>query len=100
MVVHRPGLAAVHSSLRKETMTAATSFLAGLVAVGAFAALAIGDPAPSDPRIASVSEAEVCAGDGLPGSAYSRAHRTVRRPGVAGYQIDHVISLCAGGADN
>ncbi len=49
-------------------------------------------------QIASTSETEVCASDGRPGSAYSRAHRTYR-PGRAGYEHDHVVPLCLGGAD-
>lgn len=49
-------------------------------------------------QVASTSEAEVCASDGRGGSAYSRAHRTYRL-GRSGYEHDHVIPLCLGGAD-
>ena len=67
-------------------MTTATSFLAGLVLVGTVAAIAQAWPQSRDVRIASTSEAEVCATDGLPGSAYSRQHRVVKRRGRAGYE--------------
>lgn len=82
-----------------------TSFLVGVVVAGFAGALAIADQpsdaagAASDPRIASTNQAEVCASDGLPGSAYSRAHRVVKRPGRAGYEHDHIVPLCLGGAD-
>jgi hypothetical protein len=72
------------------------ALLAALIAGGSAFALA---QAPHDARIASTSEAEVCATDGLPGSAYSRAHRVVRRRGVPGHQVDHIVPLCLGGAD-
>ncbi len=52
-----------------------------------------------DPRIASTDVLEVCATDGLPGSAYSRRHRVIARRPVPGYQIDHIVPLCLGGAD-
>jgi|SRR5712671_4761550 len=78
---------------------AASSALVGILAVGALATLAI-IAEPRDSMIASSDVNEVCATDGLPGSAYSRAHRVVARKPVPGYQLDHRVSLCAGGADN
>lgn len=80
-------------------MTAATSFLAGL-ALAAAGILGMVVDTGMDSRIASISEAEVCATDRLPGSAYSRAHRVVRRRSVPGHQVDHIVPLCLGGADN
>jgi hypothetical protein len=50
-------------------------------------------------EIASRDLAAVCASDGRGGSAYSRAHRVVWRHGVAGYENDHIVPLCLGGAD-
>jgi hypothetical protein len=79
-----------------------TFALAALVAGGSLTALAISDDtiAPgADPRIASTDVREVCATDGLPGSAYSRAHRLVKRPAIPEHQIDHIVPLCLGGAD-
>ena len=81
------------------TVPRGTSFLAGIVLVGTLAALAIPEPR-AEGMIASTSEAEVCASDGLPGSAYSRTHRVVKRRGVPGHQIDHILPLALGGADN
>lgn len=78
--------------MRDSTIFAA-GFLATAVAMGLYANA--GGP---DPRIASTSEAEVCATDGLPGSAYSRTHRR-SRPGRAGYEHDHIVPLGLGGAD-
>jgi len=77
----------------------ATALLAALVTAGTLTALAIADTTHRDPRIASTDVAEVCATDGLPGSAYSRKHRTVMRRPVPGHQVDHVVPLCLGGAD-
>lgn len=77
----------------------ATALLAALVTAGTLAALAIAEPMHRDPRIASTDVAEVCATDGRPGSAYSRAHRAVMRRPVPGHQVDHVVPLCLGGAD-
>jgi len=80
-------------------MTArAASFAAGLALVASLGAIALAQPT-TDPRIASTDVAEVCASDGLPGSAYSRAHRVVKRAGRQGYQHDHILPLCLGGAD-
>ena len=76
----------------------ATAALAALVVGGSALALMAGSS--SDPRIASTSFAEVCASDGKPGSAYSRAHRVIPRKPVHGAQIDHRLPLCLGGADN
>jgi hypothetical protein len=73
-----------------------TALLAALVTAGSAFALA---QQPRDARIASADHAEVCATDGLPGSAYSRAHRVVKRKPVPGRIIDHAIPLCIGGAD-
>ena len=75
----------------------ATLLLAALIVGGSALALAVAEPA--DPRIASTDVAEVCATDGLPGSAYSRQHRVVTRRPVPGHQVDHVVPLCLGGAD-
>lgn len=50
-------------------------------------------------EIASTDVREVCASDGRGGSAYSRAHRVVRRHGIRGYELDHIVPLCLGGAD-
>lgn len=61
--------------------------------------LLVSDPSPQS-MIASTDVREVCATDGLPGSAYSRQHRVVARRSVPGYQWDHIASLCLGGADN
>ncbi len=74
-----------------------TAFVVG----GAFAQWATNNRphASGDLRIASTSFAEVCATDGQPGSAYSRAHRVVQRHGVPGKIQDHVLPICAGGAD-
>ena len=81
-------------------MTAATSFLAGLALVGVGVLMfEASDSAPLDPRIASTSVAEICRSDGLPGSAYSRAHRRHVWPKTPGYIHDHIIPLCLGGAD-
>ncbi len=80
----------------------ATTILAALISGGSLAALAIGDDTikpPADPRIASTDVNEICSSDGLPGSAYSRSHRVVKRRPVPGHQIDHTIPLCLGGAD-
>lgn len=49
--------------------------------------------------VASIDQAEVCAEDGRGGSAYSRAHRTSHGPGRAGFEHDHIVPLCLGGAD-
>lgn len=80
-------------------MTAATGFLVG-AAIPAFAAviMLVAEPSP-DPRIASTDVAEVCATDGLPGSAYSRAHRVAKRAATPGRIKDHIVPLCLGGAD-
>jgi hypothetical protein len=56
-------------------------------------------PAASAQEIASHDLAAICASDGRGGSAYSRAHRVVWRHGVAGYENDHIVPLCLGGAD-
>lgn len=77
----------------------ATAILAALVAAGSLAALAIPEPRAQQSMIASTDWNEVCATDGRPGSAYSRAHRVVKRRAVPGYVNDHVAPLCAGGAD-
>ena len=62
-----------------------------------------------DPRIASTSEAEVCATDGRPGSSYSRTHRkwddkrgTLAKAGIpwsdrALYEDDDSVPVCLGG---
>ena len=50
-------------------------------------------------EIASTDVSEVCAEDGLPGSAYSRSHRVVKRKPVLGKILDHIVPLCLGGAD-
>jgi hypothetical protein len=71
------------------------------------------DPHLTPGSIASADTAEVCASDGRPGSAYSRAHRSMnendRRSDFAryriawrdhrGYEDDHLVPLCLGGAD-
>ena len=75
----------------------AIATLAALVVGGSALALMAGST--GDPRIASTSFAEVCATDGKPGSAYSRAHRVVPRKPVPGHQVDHIVPLCLGGAD-
>lgn len=77
----------------------ATLLLAAVIVGGSALALSIADPVTGDPRIASTDVAEVCATDGLPGSAYSRKHRVVPRKPVPGHQIDHIVPLCLGGAD-
>src|ERR1043166_4259418 len=50
-------------------------------------------------QVADTDSAVVCADDGKPGSAYSRQHRTFHgsRPG---YEHDHIVPLCLGGADS
>jgi len=92
-------------------------FVARLVAVVLTARAAFAGDMP-DPRltpggVASTDRAEVCESDGLPGSAYSRAHREMnqraRRADFARYGIlwsdrgryedDHLVPLCLGGAD-
>ncbi len=78
----------------------ATAILAALIAGGTLAAFAIPEPRAGSPMIASTDEAEVCATDGKPGSAYSRAHRVVRRKGIPGRQWDHRVPLALAGADN
>ncbi len=104
-------------------MSALFSAAAGVIAAGAIGVMLLaGEPGTTEPRIighdvgqpiksgsnitlfpspqiASSDVAEVCADDGLPGSAYARTHRVVRRHGVYGMQWDHRIPLCAGGAD-
>ncbi len=82
----------------RHPKTAKTAFLAALVAIGGFAALSVADDGGSG-MIASTAWNEVCASDGRPGSAYSRAHRIVARKPVRGHQIDHIVPLCIGGAD-
>lgn len=72
-----------------------TPLLALLAALACLATPALA----GDPRIASTDTAEVCASDGRPGSAYSRQHRVVHRAPTPGLIKDHVIPLCAGGAD-
>ncbi len=62
-------------------------------------ALLLAGPAMADERIASTDVREVCAENGRPGSAYSRAHRVVMRRSVPGMILDHRIPLCVGGAD-
>jgi hypothetical protein len=71
------------------------------------------DPDLTPGLIASADTGEVCASDGRPGSAYSRAHRSMnendRRADFARYRIawrdhrryedDHLVPLCLGGAD-
>jgi hypothetical protein len=80
--------------------TVGVSVLAGLVMAGVIVALRAADVVPhGNPMIASTDVREVCATDGLPGSAYSRAHRVVKRRPVPGHQIDHIVPLCLGGAD-
>jgi hypothetical protein len=49
-------------------------------------------------EIATTDKAAVCVSGGRPGSAYARAHRSYR-PGRPGYEHDHIIPLCLGGAD-
>lgn len=81
------------------TVPRGTLFLAVVTAGGFLAALAVPEPRAADSMIASTDQAEVCATDGLPGSAYSRAHRVVKRRPVPGHQVDHIVPLCLGGAD-
>lgn len=71
------------------------------------------DPNLTPGAVASTDPAEVCESDGLPGSAYSRAHRSMnelaRRADFARYGIpwsqrgryedDHLVPLCLGGSD-
>jgi hypothetical protein len=78
----------------------ATAILAALVAAGSLAALAIPEPRAQQSMIASTDWNEVCATDGRPGSAYSRAHRVVKRRSVPGHQWDHKVNLALGGALN
>ncbi len=73
-----------------------TSRLALAVALACFMAPAAFAGAGA---VASTDQAEVCAEDGRGGSAYSRAHRTSHGPGRAGFEHDHVVPLCLGGAD-
>lgn len=63
-----------------------------------FVLLMVAAPAYAQ-EIASTDVLEVCASDGRGGSAYSRAHRVVRRHGIRGYELDHIVPLCLGGAD-
>ena len=74
---------------------------------------AVPDPQLTPGVIASADTGEVCASDGKPGSAYSRAHRSMNenarradfeRYGIAWpdrhrYEDDHLVPLCLGGAD-
>ena len=67
-----------------------------LLATGAILTTAIATTAFADPRIASTEFYEVCS----PG--YARAHRSESYAGLApmhGYQRDHNVPLCLGGAD-
>ncbi len=80
-------------------MTPALALAGGLVLSATIVALAVGEPQRNQSLVASTSEAEVCMTDGLPGSAYSRARRVVARRGRPGYERDHRVPLCAGGAD-
>jgi hypothetical protein len=75
-----------------------TLALAALIAGGS--AFALAQAPAGDQRIASTDVADVCATDGLPGSAYSRNHRVVKRRPVPGHQVDHRVPLALGGADN
>jgi len=77
----------------------ATAILAAFIAAGTVGALAIPEPRAQQSMIASTDWNEVCATDGRPGSAYSRAHRVVKRRAVPGHEVDHVLPLCLGGAD-
>lgn len=76
---------------------AASEVVAGVALAFAVTALAIAGSGES--MIASTDETAVCRNDGLPGSAYSRAHRVVKRRSVPGHQVDHIVPLCLGGAD-
>jgi hypothetical protein len=71
------------------------------------------DPNLTPGLVASADVGQICASDGRPGSAYSRAHREMNeadrradfaRYGIAwadrhGYEDDHLVPLCLGGAD-
>jgi hypothetical protein len=71
------------------------------------------DPTLTPGVVASTDLAEICASDGKPGSAYSRAHRSMneqqRRADFERYRVpwadrhdyedDHLLPLCLGGAD-
>lgn len=86
-----------------------TVLLIGLAAAGGN----MPDPTLTPGAVASTNLAEVCASDGKPGSAYSRAHRSMNeqqrqadfeRYGVPwsdrhDYEDDHLVPLCLGGAD-
>lgn len=87
--------------------------LALLVATATYAGQ-IPDPKLTLGAIASTSLAEVCQSDGLPGSAYSRKHRSHHNEAARGadfarygipwaergrYEDDHLVPLCLGGAD-
>lgn len=77
------------------------AIFAGLIFAGTIAVLATAAALSgrAGSLIASTDEAEVCATDGLPGAAYSRAHRVVKRRPVPGKIIDHIVPLALGGAD-
>jgi len=85
----------------------------GVAAVLIGLAAGVPDPSLTPGTIASADTANVCASDGRPGSAYSRANRSMNedarkadfaRYGVPWadhreYENDHLVSLCLGGAD-
>lgn len=82
------------------SQTVGVSIVAGLVMAGVIVALRAVDIVPhKNSMIASTDVQEVCFTDGLPGSAYSRLHRVVKRRPVPWHQIDHIVPLCLGGAD-
>ena len=90
------------------------AFAASLLLTAAAAGAAdLPDQSSTPGAVASTDIAEICESDGEPGSAYSRAHRSMnevaRRADFARYGIpwsergryedDHLVPLCLGGAD-
>jgi hypothetical protein len=77
----------------------ATALFAALLTIGTLGALCVADE-PRGSMIGSTDWNEVCASDGLPGSAYSRRHRIKQRRPVSNHRVDHIVPLCLGGSDD
>ena len=71
--------------------------------IGLALSLLIGTPSPAmaEGEVATTDIGEVCARDAGGHFTYSRTHRGVPElPPVRGYERDHLVPLCLGGADN
>lgn len=77
--------------------TAAKTLLGQAILIGAILLSASAWAAEPHGAVATTSVAEVCAY--VDGQSYSKRHRLVHRHGRAGYELDHIIPICSGGAD-